>query len=169
MPLLDPAKGGAFGNRLRDFGHRTAFRIGYPLARAWWRITRARHEGALVAIHVGPLLLLVQESYRPEWNFPGGGVNAGETPEQAAHRELSEALAFDAPALTPAGTINGTWEGRQDVVHFFKLHLDQLPPIQVDNREITAARLFAPSELQTRRLTVPVRTYLSWTSPTPSK
>lgn len=36
-----------------DIAWQIMFRCGFPLARLWWRLRRQRHEGALVAIHVG--------------------------------------------------------------------------------------------------------------------
>ena len=105
---------------LPDLAWRTVFRLGFPVARLWWRLRRASHEGALVAIHVGPALLLVRSSYRRAWNFPGGGVRPGEAPEAAARRELSEEIGLTVPALHPAGTIDGFWDGRRDRVHLFE-------------------------------------------------
>ena len=32
-----------------DLAWRTAFRLAFPLARIWWRLTRPRHEGVVVA------------------------------------------------------------------------------------------------------------------------
>ena len=58
---------------LLDLAWRTAFRLGFPLARIWWRLARPRHEGVVVAIYVGPALLLVRSSYRAGWHLPGGG------------------------------------------------------------------------------------------------
>ena len=77
---------------LLDLAWRTAFRVGFPLARIWWRLAHARHEGVAVAVHVGPALLLVRCSYRTGWHLPGGGVRRGETSDAAARRELSEEI-----------------------------------------------------------------------------
>jgi 8-oxo-dGTP diphosphatase len=143
-----------------DLACRTAFRLGFPLARIWWQLARPRHEGALVAVHVGPALLLVRSSYRVGWHLPGGGVRRGEMPEAAARRELAEEIGLVASALLPAGVICGIWDGRRDRVHFFELRLVELPKLQLDNREIIAARLTSPSELDSMVLTGPVVAYL---------
>lgn len=140
---------------------RLAFRLGFPLARAWWRLWRPRHEGALVAVWVGPDLLLLRSSYRRAWNLPGGGVRPGEPPEAAARRELVEELGFAAPALRPAGIVGGLWDGREDRVHLFELSLERLPPLHLDNREVVAARLVPPAELGAMLLTAPVAAYLA--------
>ena len=145
---------------LLDAAWQLAFRIGFPLARVWWQIRRQHHEGVLVAIYVDHALLLVRPSYRPAWTFPGGGVERGETPEAAARRELAEEIGFPPYDLLPAGSACGTWDGRKDKVHSFELRFDRLPQLQLDNREIIAAQLVRPRELQDMALTGPVAAYL---------
>jgi len=151
-----------------DAAWRLAFRLGFPLARVWWRLRRARHEGALVAVYVGRALLLVRSSYRVEWNFPGGSVKPGETPDAAARRELAEEIGLIAPRLLPAGEASGKWDGRRDRVHFFELLLDRLPELQLDNREIIAARLVLPEELRGIAVTGPVAIYVERARAAPS-
>jgi 8-oxo-dGTP pyrophosphatase MutT (NUDIX family) len=144
---------------LIDLAWRTAFRFGFPLARLWWRLVRPRHEGVVVAVYVGPALLLVRSSYRHGWHLPGGGVRRSETPEAAARRELAEEIGLEAPPLLAAGLCCGTWDGRRDRVHIFELRLAQLPELKLDNREIIAARLIPPAELQRMVLTGPLAAY----------
>ena len=139
---------------------RIALRIAYPLARAWWHLRRPHHEGALVAIYVGQSLLLVKSSYRAEWNFPGGSVHPGETPDAAAQREMEEEIGLPSYTLFPAGSVYGTWDGRRDRVHFFELHLDFIPELRLDNREIIATHLASPEELHSIALTGAVIAYL---------
>ncbi len=143
-----------------DRAWQAAFRVGFPLACAWWRLRRPPHQGALVAVHAGPALLLVRASYRAGWSFPGGGVHHGEAPEAAARRELAEETGLAAPVLHPAGVLCGPWDGRRDRVHFFTLHLDRLPPLRLDNRETVAARLVPVDVARRMRLTGPVAAYL---------
>ena len=143
-----------------DLLWRTVYRLGYPLARRWWRLTRPPYKGAVIAVYVGPQLLLVHSSYQTGWQLPGGGIRRGERPEQAARRELAEELGLVAPTLSVAGEADGHWDGRRDHVHFFELRLDQLPELRLDNREIIAAQLASPAELQKIDLSGPVTEYL---------
>jgi 8-oxo-dGTP diphosphatase len=58
---------------------------------------------ALVAVWWGRHLLLVFDRFRRQWELPGGGIEPGETPRQAAVRELHEESGLRLPALTLAG------------------------------------------------------------------
>jgi 8-oxo-dGTP pyrophosphatase MutT (NUDIX family) len=144
-----------------DTAWQIAFRLGFPLARIWWRVRRQRHEGALVAIHIGQSLLLLRSSYRTAWNFPGGSVREGETPEVAVRRELAEeiGLVTNAP-LQLLGEVYGMWDGRRDRVFLFLLRLERLPTLRLDNREIIGARLVPFDDVHDMLLTGPVQAYV---------
>lgn len=150
----------ARSTRLIDAAWRVVLRLGFRLARAWWHLRRPRHEGALVAIYVGRALLLVKSSYRAEWGFPGGSIRPGEAPDAAAQREMEEEIGLSSQPLLPAGSVRGIWDGRNDRVHFFVLHLDRMPELRLDNREIVAAHLASPEELPGIALTGAVAAYL---------
>jgi len=146
---------------LVDIAWQILFRLGFPVARIWWRLQRRRHVGALVAIHVGHSLLLLRSSYRSAWNFPGGSVRQGETPEVSVRRELAEEIGLVANArLQLVGEVCGVWDGRIDRVFLFVLRLDRLPTLQLDNREIIGAQLVPIDDLHKVPLTGPVQAYV---------
>jgi len=67
------------------------------------RFADAPLPAALVALWHGDRLLLVFDRYRRCWELPGGTIEPGETPRQAAVRELREEAGFVTEALTFAG------------------------------------------------------------------
>src|SRR5271154_973955 len=156
MPDLEHAR----PSTIRDAAWQTAYRLGFPLARIWWRLRRQRHEGALVAVHVGPALLLVRSSYRIAWNFPGRHYPARRDARNGGAARTGRGDRPRGVRLLPAGIDSGIWDGRIDRVHFFELRLEQLPELRLDNREIIGARLVPAGELRGMALTGPVSAYL---------
>lgn len=73
---------------------------------------------AVALIGEGGRILMQQRRFAAEhgglWEFPGGKVEPGETPEHAAARELAEELgvAIDPVALRPVGFASGESTGK---------------------------------------------------------
>ena len=65
--------------RVRTFAH--LFLVG---------VRRRMVLGARAALVDGDKVLLLRHTYMPGWHFPGGGVEPGETAEEAARREAEE-------------------------------------------------------------------------------
>jgi 8-oxo-dGTP diphosphatase len=149
--------------RIVDGLWRVIYRVGFRAARQWWRLRRPRHDGAVVAVWAGEHILAVQQSYRRNLSFPGGGIHPGEEAQNAARRELREELGItvDGDELHPAREMVVEWDFRRDHVRIFELRLPTAPDLRIDNREIVAAHWMTPEALlATGNLPPFVRAYL---------
>lgn len=82
-------------------------------------VGRTRHTAHVVLEKDGKFLL-VQEAVpgiRKLWGLPGGGINKGETPEQAAERETEEETGYDVELIKKLGEIKDKKRG--NVRHIF--------------------------------------------------
>jgi 8-oxo-dGTP diphosphatase len=132
-----------------DAAWRLAYRLGYRMARAWWRLRGPDHHGAVVAVWFDGRILAVEQSYKSGMTLPGGGIHHGEDAHQAALRELREelGLAVEPDALSLACRMTVPWEYRQDHVRIFELVLTAPPDLVIDNREIVRAVFMEPDTL----------------------
>jgi mutator protein MutT len=66
-----------------------------------------------VAMNEGKMLLIRQKSgpYAGKFDFPGGGIEFGETPEQALHREFKEELGMEFDSLQLIDNLTAAIEG----------------------------------------------------------
>lgn len=128
---------------------RLFYRVAFRAARLWWRLRRPDHDGAVVAVWFDGRVLAVQQSYRAHPSWPGGGINRGEEPRQAARRELQEELGLlvDADDLVLARDMVVDWDWRRDRVRVFELRLRAAPVLHLDNREVVAAWFVDPRTL----------------------
>ena len=100
----------------------------------------------MIASDIEGRLLLVRLSYGPDaWSLPGGGIRRGETPEDAARRELLEEAGCEAHATTLLGVQDETSFGAPSRVHVFATRISSVP--SPDRREVLEARLFPPHSL----------------------
>jgi len=93
-------------------------------------------------------VLLVRHGYVPGWHFPGGGVDPGESVEEAAVRELREEAnveVADRPALLGVYFNRGA-SRRDHVVVYVARGVRQTKPRAAD-WEIAAAEFFATTAL----------------------
>lgn len=76
---------------------------------------------ARAVIFIGGKLVLIRRVRhgREYWVIPGGGVEQGETPKQAAKREAKEEIGIDVSVGDQVLELEKTWEGRPSTHVFF--------------------------------------------------
>jgi 8-oxo-dGTP pyrophosphatase MutT (NUDIX family) len=119
-----------------------------PLFHARARLTRGMTLGVrgLVRDEAGRVLLL-RHTYTPGWHMPGGGVERGETGEEALARELVEEVGvalIGRPRLRSVHSSEATFRG--DHILFFQVG-DWRSVKATSRGEIHAVEWFAPDAL----------------------
>jgi ADP-ribose pyrophosphatase YjhB (NUDIX family) len=119
-----------------------------PLFQARARLTRGMTLGVrgLVRDEAGRVLLL-RHTYTPGWHMPGGGIERGETGEDALARELVEEVGVELigrPRLRSVHSSEATFRG--DHILFFQV-IDWRAVKATSRGEIHAVEWFAPEAL----------------------
>ncbi len=157
----------SFARPLADAFWRSVYRFGYPCARLVWRFTRPTSQGVSVAVRHGGRLLCIEESYRPGLGLPGGGIGRGETPLEAAQRELREEVGLDFPAdaFAELGHLEFRAHHRLHHITFFALDPPTLPEPAVDRREVVWSGWLAKAELSGKEQQPALRRYVRHFAP----
>jgi 8-oxo-dGTP diphosphatase len=74
-----------------------------------------------------PLIAVVRQRKRNEWVLPKGKLDDGETPKQAAHREVLEETGHEVAIHEFLGTLVYQSGGRSKVVHFWRMEVEGGP------------------------------------------
>jgi 8-oxo-dGTP diphosphatase len=85
-----------------------------------------------------PLFAVVRMRKRNDWVLPKGKLDDGETPRDAAEREVIEETGHLVAVHEFVGTLTYDAGGRSKVVHFWRMEADPAPsrPLMKDIREV---------------------------------
>ena len=127
-------------------------RLEPPLRRAfhlYWRMARGMTLGVRGVVLDGDnRVFLVRHSYVSGWYLPGGGVDYGETMEQAMRRELKEEGDID---LTSDAVLHGIFlnshVSRRDHVAVYVVRQFKQDRVPEPNHEIVECGFFAINAL----------------------
>jgi len=137
------------GSRLQRFGFRTWRRL--PLAVRLFVVRRATpsfHVGAICVIErADGALLLIRNSYRTGWGFPGGFLKRGESPADAARRETREEVGVEVVLDPNPKVVVEAGMRRVDVIFTGKAEAQDAGDPQPRSPEILEARWFPATEL----------------------
>lgn len=125
-----------------------------------------RKAGAKALVIFDGKFVMVQRDNKPEilnpnkWNLPGGGIETGETPEEAVIRELKEEIDIAPTAIKDMGTT--TYSDGSAVVYRFAAQLNEEERGQVRlASEGQQLSWFTLSEALTMDLSAHLRSYLT--------
>ncbi|NBB71482.1 MAG: NUDIX domain-containing protein [Alphaproteobacteria bacterium] len=134
----------------------------FPVYRRW-RVWRGRKlGGAFVAIRAADDVLVVRHSYRPRLDFVGGGIEPGESPRDAAVREVREEIGLAPPprSLRELGRVRRGFRRVDETDTVFEWRVATLPPVAVSGREVVWAGGLRTLPLNRRDQAITVRWYL---------
>ena len=132
--------------KLIDALYRKAYRLAYPIWRFYLHRFKVNTQGAQVAVWNDEQVLLIRNSYRETYTFPGGYSRRGEDIARAASRELYEETGILAPVDELKFSFQCLYSSRRHEVRdaIYELHTADRPNLCIDNREVIEARFVNP-------------------------
>jgi 8-oxo-dGTP pyrophosphatase MutT (NUDIX family) len=125
-------------------------------------LLRPKTRGSYVALWLDGRILFIRNSYKSVYTLPCGGIGRGETPVEAARRELLEEVGLDIAIKDFRQVwqhINLT-EFKQDHITLFEVHLNAQPRLKPDGREVVWLGFRSLKDALAMPVFPPVREYL---------
>lgn len=115
----------------------------------YWRMQRALTMGAQgLVLDPEGRILLIKATYKPGWQFPGGGVERNETVRTAVERELEEETGVILDGEPLLFSLYANFRSfPSDHIALFVVRQWRRPVVPAPNREIAASAFFARDAL----------------------
>ncbi len=121
--------------------------IFFSIFRFYWWLFRPVEYGVKVIVQKDNQILAIRNSYGwKRWTFPGGKINKGENPIDAAKREVNEETGINVSSLIKIGEFESRAEYKQDNIFVFIAETDT-KDFKIDPFEIEEARWFQENNL----------------------
>lgn len=139
------------------------YRIVYPAVLFFARLSRSSSHAVQVAFWADGRVLLIRNSYREGYSFPGGDVKSGERSIDAAVRELKEetGILTSADQLQLVTQYRYRYRGATIQDEMFECRAEVQPVVRIDNREVIEAVFLEPGDALSMVLFDSTRNYLS--------
>ncbi|MGA2229965.1 MAG: NUDIX hydrolase [Tepidisphaeraceae bacterium] len=122
------------------------------VARDWHLIDFPRQAAGIIPIgDDGRILMIDQRRFttgRRSWETPGGRIEPGETPVQAARRELFEETGHTAESIEPIGSYFPSAGSSNQVFNLFLARGLRRAGHWTDTNEVTGIRWFSRDEIR---------------------
>ncbi len=127
-----------------DIGPNRAQRALFRVAHLYFRLVRGMTLGVRAAVLDGEgRVFLVRHTYTPGWHLPGGGVEVGETLEEALAKELREEASIRVTGpVSLHGVLFNRPLSRRDHVAVYVVREFAVDGIKRPDREIAEAGFF---------------------------
>jgi 8-oxo-dGTP pyrophosphatase MutT (NUDIX family) len=117
------------------------------LRHIYWFVVRPKTSGVKCVISHDGRWLMIRNSYGPgHWTFPGGAIDRGESPEEAARREVREEVAIELDGVEAIGSYFSTKQYKRDTVYCFRAEVGS-DAHKIDNKELVESAWVAPGTL----------------------
>ncbi|ALG10177.1 NUDIX hydrolase [Kibdelosporangium phytohabitans] len=112
----------------------------------WGRLATRVPASLVVVVHADTVLMMF-DSWRRQWELPGGSREPGESPDEAAVRELREETGIHGVdlSLSAVAEFDLTAPRRRELLAVYRVRLRVVPRLTV-NDEALAFRWWPPSQ-----------------------
>jgi len=147
---------------IKKNGYKALYTSLYQIHQLYCKIRNPEIYGAYVLCQYNHEVLLIKNSYRRYWTLPCGGLATGESPMEAAVREVREEIGvhLESKNLRLNAKILYEGENMRDHIHLFSYRFARRPTIHIDHKEVEDYRWVDKENVQKHILFEPIIPYI---------